>query len=34
LANVTVDDIRDLINLSATDIPDTKVLKMIKRLKF
>jgi len=31
LANVTVDDVRDVINLSVTDIPDTKVLKMIKR---
>ena len=31
MANVTVDDVRDVINLSATDIPDTKVLKMIKR---
>jgi len=33
LANVTVDDVRDVINLSVTDIPDTKVLKMIKRAK-
>ena len=31
MANVTVDDVRDVINLSVTDIPDTKVLKMIKR---
>jgi hypothetical protein len=31
LANVTVDDVRDVINLSAVDVPDAKVLKMIKR---
>jgi len=28
---VSVDDVRDVINVSATDIPDAKVLKMIKR---
>jgi len=31
LASVTVDDVRDVINLSSNDIPDAKVLKMIKR---
>jgi len=31
LANVSVDDVHDVINVSATDIPDAKVLKMIKR---
>ena len=31
MVNVAVDDVRDVINLSDTDIPDTKVLKMIKR---
>ena len=31
LANVTVDDVRDAINISSTDIPDAKVLKMVKR---
>jgi hypothetical protein len=31
LASVSVEDVRDAINLSVTDIPDAKVLKMIKR---
>jgi hypothetical protein len=31
LVSVTVDDVRDVINLSAVDVPDAKVLKMIKR---
>jgi hypothetical protein len=31
LASVTVDDVRDTINISASDISDAKVLKMIKR---
>jgi hypothetical protein len=31
LASVTVDDVRDTINISAADISDAKVLKMIKR---
>lgn len=31
MASVTVDDIRDVINISVADIPDAKVLKMIKR---
>jgi len=31
LASVTVDDVRDAINVGVSDIPDTKVLKMIKR---
>ncbi len=29
--SVSVDDVRDVVNVSATDIPDAKVLKMIKR---
>ena len=28
---MSVDDVRDVINVSAVDIPDAKVLKMIKR---
>ena len=28
---VSVDDVRDVINVSSTEIPDTKVLKMLKR---
>jgi hypothetical protein len=28
---VSVDDVRDVINLSTVDVPDAKVLKMIKR---
>jgi hypothetical protein len=31
LAIVTVDDVRDVINVSPADIPDVKILKMIKR---
>jgi hypothetical protein len=31
LANVSAEDVRDTVNLSVNDIPDTKVLKMIKR---
>lgn len=31
MANVTVDDVRDVVNISSTDIPDAKILKMIKR---
>ncbi|MCX8150933.1 MAG: hypothetical protein N3D85_05485 [Candidatus Bathyarchaeota archaeon] len=31
MASVTVDDIRDVINVSSADIPDAKVLKMVKR---
>jgi len=31
LAAVSVDDVRDVINISSAEIPDTKVLKMIKR---
>ena len=30
---MSVDDVRDVINISAADIPDTKVSKMIKRAK-
>lgn len=31
LASVSVDDVRDTINISVTDISDDKILKMIKR---
>lgn len=31
LASVTIDDVRDVINVAAADVPDAKVLKMIKR---
>jgi hypothetical protein len=31
LASVSVDDVRDVINVSTADVPDVKVLKMIKR---
>jgi hypothetical protein len=31
LANVTVEDVRDVINISSSDIPDSKILKMIRR---
>lgn len=33
MASVTVDDVRDTINISQSDISDIKVLKMIKRAK-
>ncbi len=31
MANVSLSDVRDAINVSATDIPDDKLQKMIKR---
>ena len=31
MASVSLDDVRDMINLSAADVPGAKVLKMIKR---
>jgi len=31
LASVSVDDVRDAINISSADISDSKILKMIKR---
>jgi len=31
LASVYVDDVRDVINVSLAEVPDAKVLKMIKR---
>jgi hypothetical protein len=31
LANVSISDVRDTINVSAADIPDAKLQKMIKR---
>ena len=31
MASVSVDDVRDVINVSFAEVPDSKVLKMIKR---
>jgi hypothetical protein len=31
VASVSVDDVRDAINVSSAEVPDAKVLKMIKR---
>ena len=31
MASVSVDDVRDAINVSSSDIPDSKIVKMIKR---
>jgi DNA-binding transcriptional regulator GbsR (MarR family) len=31
LASVTIDDVRDTINISSADISDSKILKMLKR---
>jgi len=31
LASISVDDVRDVINVSSAEVPDAKVLKMIKR---
>ncbi|MGC8895660.1 MAG: hypothetical protein ACP5LB_02675 [Candidatus Bathyarchaeia archaeon] len=31
MATVTPDDVRDVLNLSSADVPDTKIVKMIKR---
>ncbi|NWF86511.1 hypothetical protein HXY32_01650 [Candidatus Bathyarchaeota archaeon] len=31
MASVSVDDVRDVINVTAVDVADAKVLKMIKR---
>ncbi|MCS7115139.1 MAG: hypothetical protein RMJ15_06650 [Nitrososphaerota archaeon] len=31
MASVTVDDVRDVTNVSPSDIPDSKIVKMIKR---
>jgi len=31
LVSVSVDDVHDVINVSSPDVPDAKVLKMIKR---
>lgn len=31
MTSVSVDDVRDVLNLSAVDIPDVKISKMIKR---
>jgi len=31
LATVSVDDVRDVINVSSAEVPDSKVTKMIKR---
>ena len=31
MANVSADDVRDVINVSSAEVPDVKVLKMVKR---
>jgi len=31
LASVSVDDVRDVINVRSAEVPDSKVLKRIKR---
>jgi hypothetical protein len=31
LASVSADDVRDVINISSAEVPDVKVLKMVKR---
>ena len=31
MASVTVDDVRDVINISSAEVPDAKILKMLKR---
>jgi len=31
VASVSVDDVRDVVNVSSSEVPDAKVLKMIKR---
>ena len=31
MASVSVDDVRDVINITSEEIPDAKILKMIKR---
>ena len=31
LTSVSVDDVRDVINVSSAEVPDAKVLKMVKR---
>ncbi len=31
MANITLSDVRDVINVSASDVPDVKLQKMIKR---
>ena len=31
MASVGVDDVRDVINVSSAEVPDAKVLKMVKR---
>jgi hypothetical protein len=31
LASVTIDDVRDVINIGSANVPDTKITKMLKR---
>ena len=31
VASASVDDVRDVINVSSAEVPDSKVLKMVKR---
>jgi transcriptional regulator NrdR family protein len=33
LASVSVDDVRDVIKVSSAEVPDAKVLKMVKRVE-
>jgi hypothetical protein len=33
VASVSVDDVRDVINVSSAEVPDSKVMKMIKHAK-
>ena len=31
MASVSTDDVRDVVNVSSAEVPDAKVLKMVKR---
>ena len=31
MASVSVDDVRDVVNVSSVEVPDVKVWKMVKR---
>ena len=31
MTSVTVEDVRDVVNISSADIPDTKIQKVLKR---
>jgi hypothetical protein len=34
VASVSVDDVRDVINVSSAEVPDAKVLKIVSRSRF